>query len=86
MVRFHLVSALTGLGEYQAARELNDDILARRRRVLGDDHPDTMGSAAFDLILRGLDIGGEPSWMAAIREANKRRQQEARELNEDEPG
>ena len=37
-------------------------------------------------ILRGLDIGGEPEWMAAIREANKRRQQDARELNEDEPG
>jgi hypothetical protein len=61
-------------------------LLARRRRVLGDDHPDTMGSCTFDLILRGLDIGGEPEWMAAIREANKRRQQEARELNEDEPG
>jgi len=60
------------LGEYQAARELNEDILARRRRVLGDDHPDTMMAAAFDLILRGLDIGGEPSWMAAIREAHKR--------------
>jgi hypothetical protein len=48
--------------------------------------PDTIGSGAFDLILRGLDIGGEPPWMAAIREANKRRQQEARELNADEPG
>jgi len=31
-----------------------------------------MGSAAFDLILRGLAIGGEPGWMAAIREAHKR--------------
>ena len=66
--------------------QLDQDTLARRRRVLGDDHPGTMGSAAFDLILRGLDIGGEPEWMTAIREANKRRQQEARELNEDEPG
>ncbi len=83
---FHLVCELSELGEHHAARELDDDILARRRRVLGDDHPDTIGSAAFDLILRGLDIGGEPEWMAAIREANKRRQQEARELNEDEPG
>jgi hypothetical protein len=66
---FHLAAELT---EYQAARELNEDILARRRRVLGGDHPETMGSAAFDLILRGLAIGGEPEWMAALREAHKR--------------
>jgi hypothetical protein len=79
---FILAGELTELGEYQAARELNEDILARRRRVLGDDHPDTMVAAAFDLILRGLDIGGEPSWMAAIRGSP----QEARKLNEDEPG
>ena len=37
-------------------------------------------------VLRGLDLGGEPEWMAALREASKRRQQEARELGEDEPG
>jgi len=83
---FQLVGALTGLGEYHAARELNDDIIARRRRVLGDEHPETMMAGAFDLILRGLDIGGESPWMAALREASKRRQQEARELGEDEPG
>ena len=68
----NLVILLGRVGEDQAARELAEDILARRRRVLGDDHPDTMMAAAFDLILRGLDIGGEPSWMAAIREAHKR--------------
>ncbi len=83
---FQLVCTLSELGEHHAARELNDDILARCRRVLGDDHPETIMAGAFDLILRGLDIGGEPEWMAAIREANKRRQQEAREVNEDEPG
>jgi len=83
---FQLVGALTGLGEYHAARELNDDIIARRRRILGDEHPETMMAGAFDLILRGLDLGGEPGWMAALREGDKRRQQEARELNEDEPG
>ena len=83
---FQLVGALTGLGEYHAARELNDDIIARRRRVLGDEHPDTIMAGAFDLILRGLDLGGEPEWMTALREASKRRQQEARELSEDEPG
>ena len=83
---FQLVCALTELGEHHAARELNDDIIARRRRVLGDEHPETIMAGAFDLILRGLDIGGESPWMAALREASKRRQQEARELSEDEPG
>jgi hypothetical protein len=33
------------MGEYQAARELDEDTLARRRRVLGGDHPDTLASA-----------------------------------------
>jgi hypothetical protein len=56
----------------RAQVQLDEDTLARRRRVLGDDHPETMGSAAFDLILRGLAIGGEPEWMAALREAHKR--------------
>jgi hypothetical protein len=83
---FILVGALMELGEHHAARELNDDIIARRRRLLGDEHPETIMAGAFDLILRGLDLGGEPEWMAALREASKRRQQEARELNEDEPG
>ena len=32
-------------GEFQAARELGEDTLARRRRVLGEDHPDTLASA-----------------------------------------
>jgi len=82
----NLAVSLRAAGEYQAARELNDDIIARRRRILGDEHPETMMAGAFDLILRGLDLGGEPGWMAALREGDKRRQQEARELNEDEPG
>ena len=36
---------LRDLGEYQAARELDEDTLARSRRVLGEDHPDTLRSA-----------------------------------------
>ena len=77
---------MRAVGERQAARELDEDTLDRRRRVLGDDHPETLMAGAFDLILRGLDLGGESPWMAALREASKRRQQEARELNEDSPG
>jgi Tetratricopeptide repeat len=41
------------LGDPQAARGLNQDTLARRRRILGDDHHDTLCSAnslAVDLI------------------------------------
>jgi hypothetical protein len=30
----------------QAARDLDQDTLDRRRRVLGDDHPDTLASAS----------------------------------------
>ncbi|MCK9900201.1 tetratricopeptide repeat protein [Frankia sp. Cpl3] len=33
------------LGHHQAARQLDEDTLARSRRVLGDDHPDTLSSA-----------------------------------------
>ena len=37
--------ALSAMGEYQQARTLDEDTLARRRRVLGEDHPDTLTSA-----------------------------------------
>ena len=33
------------LGEYQAARRLDEDTLARRRQVLGEDHPYTLTTA-----------------------------------------
>jgi hypothetical protein len=33
------------LGEYQQALTLNEDTLARGRRVLGEDHPNTLTSA-----------------------------------------
>jgi hypothetical protein len=36
---------LRELGRHQGARQLDADTLARRRRVLGDDHPDTLQSA-----------------------------------------
>jgi hypothetical protein len=38
----------------RAQVQLDEDTLARRRRVLGDRQLDTMGSAAFALILSGL--------------------------------
>jgi hypothetical protein len=33
------------LGEHQQARQLQNDTLTRLRRVLGDDHPETLTSA-----------------------------------------
>jgi hypothetical protein len=33
------------LGDYRQARTLAEDTLTRRRRVLGEDHPDTLTSA-----------------------------------------
>jgi Tetratricopeptide repeat len=36
-----VAAALHMLGEYAAARALQEDVLARRRRVLGADHADT---------------------------------------------
>ncbi len=38
--------AQRALGETQAARELDEDTLARRRRLLGEDHPSTLTSAS----------------------------------------
>ena len=48
----NLAVSLRAAGEYQAARERDEDTLARRRRVLGEDHPDTGASATFAIFLR----------------------------------
>jgi hypothetical protein len=40
-----LAADLRALGEAQAARDLDQDTLDRRRRILGEDHPDTLTSA-----------------------------------------
>src|SRR5262249_54081289 len=48
----NLAYDLWQLGEYEQARRMGEDALARRRRVLGEDHPDTLISAnnlAYDL-------------------------------------
>ena len=43
----------TAAGDRQLLVQL-EDTLDRRRRVLGDRHPDTMGSYGFALMLSGL--------------------------------
>jgi hypothetical protein len=41
-----VATALGDMGRYDRARELDEDTLARYRRVLGEDHPDTLASAS----------------------------------------
>jgi tetratricopeptide (TPR) repeat protein len=41
----YLAWALQDMGRYAEARELDEDTLARSRRVLGEDHPGTLTSA-----------------------------------------
>src|SRR5258705_13994636 len=57
------VGILGGVGEPQAARELAEDTLARRRRVLGEDHPDTLTSAFI--------LAGELSELGEYRAARE---------------
>jgi hypothetical protein len=38
-------AALRGMGRYRETCQLDEDTLARRRRVLGSDHPDTLATA-----------------------------------------
>jgi hypothetical protein len=41
-----VAQTLSALGHNERARALDEDTLARRRRVLGEDHPETLGSAS----------------------------------------
>ena len=41
-----LAIGLGNLGDHQAARDLHQDTLDRRRQVLGEDHPSTLKSAS----------------------------------------
>jgi hypothetical protein len=41
----NLAVDLRALGEVRAARDLDEDTLTKRRRILGNDHRDTLSSA-----------------------------------------
>jgi Tetratricopeptide repeat len=59
-VAINLASDLAWLGEVERARELGEDTLARSRRVLGEDHPVTLGCAAnLSLDLRAAGLSAE---------------------------
>ena len=68
-----LVGALFGLAEYHAARGLNDDIIARRRRVLGDEHPETMMARR----LRPHPARARPRWRVPLDGRAQGKRQEA---------
>jgi hypothetical protein len=56
-----LAADLYMLGEVQAARDLEQDTLDRRRRVLGADHPDTITSASnLAAYLRAGEADNQP--------------------------
>ncbi|MEU1273826.1 FxSxx-COOH system tetratricopeptide repeat protein [Streptomyces sp. NPDC005799] len=51
-LRFELANIVRSQGEYQTAREMDEDTLERQRRLLGEGHPSlliTSGSVAADL-------------------------------------
>ena len=66
-IAVNLAATLQGMGHFAAARELDEDTLARKRRVLGEDHPNTLNSAN----------------MLAVDLTNLGEHQAARELDED---
>jgi hypothetical protein len=41
-----LANSLHELGQYEQDRKLGENVLARCRRVLGEDHPQTLRAAA----------------------------------------
>ncbi len=52
----HLATGLRKLGDFKAARQLDEDALAWRHRILGGNHPDTLESARnLNANLRALD-------------------------------
>jgi hypothetical protein len=70
----NLARDLHRLGEYQQARELDEDTLIRSRRVLGENHPSTLTSAsnlASDLHALGEDqqARGLEEWVSRQRGA-----------------
>ncbi len=69
------------MGDYQQARTLDEDTLARSRRVLGEDHPDTLTSA--NNLARDLSELGDYQQARTLDEDTLARRR--RVLGEDHP-
>jgi hypothetical protein len=71
----------------RAQVQLDEDTLARRRRVLGEDHPDTLASA-HGLAISLRAVGGHPGTLTSASNlaasiGHRGEHQAARELGED---
>ncbi|UOX88783.1 tetratricopeptide repeat protein [Amycolatopsis sp. FBCC-B4732] len=75
----NLAISLRQLGEYQRARELDEDTLARFKRVLGEDHPDTVIAASN--LAAGLRYRPDPE----LDEDTHTRRQRASDSDDPEP-
>jgi tetratricopeptide (TPR) repeat protein len=76
-----LAVALRNVGQNQAARELEEDTLARHRRILGEDHPGTLLSA--NILAVSLQELGETEGARQLYEDTLARRR--RVLGEDHP-
>jgi hypothetical protein len=76
-----LAHAHNRLGEFAAARVLDEDTLARRRRALGEDHADTLLSASN----LALDLWGLGEYAAARALGEDTLVRRRRVLGEDHP-
>lgn len=76
-----LAGVLTGMSEYQTAREVAENALARARQTLGEDHPTTLAAAA--ILVGPLTILGEPHLARQIAENALARARQT--LGEDNP-
>lgn len=70
----NLAVVLRELGQLDQARQLQEDTFARRRRVLGDDHPSTLASANnLAVVLRELgDLDGATRANSTVALARER--------------
>jgi hypothetical protein len=68
-------------GEPRRAKALNEDAIGRRRRVLGEDHPDTL-SSAYNLAIVLSQLGDATAARALDEDTLGRRR---RVLGEDHP-
>ncbi|NUO44484.1 MAG: tetratricopeptide repeat protein [Streptomyces sp.] len=77
----YLARAYHDIGNYAEARRLDEETLARRRQLLGDDHPETLKTAA-NLAIRMAALG-ETEQARALSEDTLARQRPV--LGEDHP-
>ncbi len=69
MTANNLATSLLGQGKYADAERINREVLRGRRRVLGEEHPDTLTSASNLAVASAGDEGRKPS--SVVKEGAK---------------